>query len=265
MDYIFVKKNNHNKYISDYQLSKLLVGNKKNIIDKDNSSYQFFNQSISKNELNKKINSNIDIILPLDENSYTKAIELNTFDNIDKINFYIGSELIESIDGSNIEILQYIYKIDNKKIPFGIFNNGLLFGNTYHQIKINISARNNSIYNIKFYKYVMYNDNPGAYSMKILQYSKNKLFHPIRHIVVKNKYSNLFLKFIINNDIYKYCLSNEYIIGNYLIFTFNDIIDMSNCSDYFVVDDTDTKVNDVFYIYSNLLLKMSGMSGLRFN
>ena len=148
--------NIHN--INPNELKNLLYGNKKNVIDNHYNSYQFFNKSINKIDLAKKINSNEDIILPLDENSYTKAIKLNTFDEIDKINLYIGSELIESIDGSNIKILQYIYKIDDKQIPFGIFVKGILFGNTFDKIKINIVSKKNNKYYIKLFKYVLHND-----------------------------------------------------------------------------------------------------------
>jgi hypothetical protein len=250
------------KNINENELNRLLDGNKKNIFESYNNSYLFFNKEITKSNTNIQILPNIDVILPIDENSYCKSIQLDSFDEIDTINIFIGSELIESIDGEHIKILQKIYKINNN-IPFGFFQKGILFGNTYNPIRIHIKNKNwDKNYNANIIKYTLVKSDSGVHRMKIYQYSKSKNSKPLKYIITKNNLRQLYLKFEINKETFQFKLIGN-IVDKYLIFEFYEPIDTSICKNYWIVDELGKVIDkNIFFIYTNLLSKMSGMSGL---
>ena len=117
-------------------------------------------------------------------------------------------------------------------------------------------------YNAKIIKYTLVKSNSGSHRMKIYQYSKSKKFNPLKYIIIKNYLKQLYLKFEINKEIYQFKLNGN-IIDEYLIFEFYEPIDTSICKNFWIVDELGKVIDkNIFFIYTNLLSKMSGMSGL---
>jgi len=98
--------------------------------------------------------------------------------------------------------------------------------------------------------------------MKIYQYSKSKKSNPLKYIIIKNNLRQLYLKFEINKEIFHFKLNGN-IIDEYLIFEFYEPIDTSICKNFWIIDQSGNVIDkNIFFIYTNLLSKMSGMSGL---